>query len=128
MIFKFIRLINCISNKKITFRLITVIRIWKNITNKNIHHNYQKNTFEDIKWEFWCQENMNLFNFHQFFFIFLVSIMKEMNTRIFYRNPLKKESPFVRASRASKLSMDDLTPIMSRVPSNLKARNSNDHY
>ena len=50
-----------------------------------------------------------------------------MNKKIFYRNQLGKSSQLFRATRSNKLSMDDLTPLISRAPSDLKKRNSNDN-
>ena len=51
-----------------------------------------------------------------------------MSKKIFYRNTSGKAHPLFHGSRSNKLSMDDLTPWISRAPSELKKRNSNDHY
>jgi hypothetical protein len=50
-----------------------------------------------------------------------------MSKKIFYRNGSNK-TPLLHGPRSNKLSMDDLTPWISRAPSELKKRNSNDHY
>lgn len=51
-----------------------------------------------------------------------------MNKKIFYRNSQARGSNLSRVTRSSKLSMDDLTPLFSRAPSDMKKRNSNDHH
>lgn len=51
-----------------------------------------------------------------------------MNKKIFYRSPEQKANHIAKAHRSNKLSMDDLTSLMSRAPSDLKIRNSNDTY
>jgi hypothetical protein len=51
-----------------------------------------------------------------------------MSKKIFYRNGSTKAHPLLHGPRAKKLSMDDLTPWISRAPSELKKRNSNDNY
>jgi hypothetical protein len=51
-----------------------------------------------------------------------------MNKKIFYRNSLGKGVVVGRATRSNKLSMDDLTPLFTRAPSEIRKRNSNDHY
>lgn len=50
-----------------------------------------------------------------------------MNKKIFYRNSQGKAVPVGRATRCNKLSMDDLTPLFTRAPSETRKRNSNDH-
>ena len=50
-----------------------------------------------------------------------------MNKQIFYRNNSNKIGHILKPSRNSKLSMDDLTSLISRQPSDNKKRNSNDH-
>lgn len=49
-----------------------------------------------------------------------------MSKKIFYRNNASKAHPLVHGCRSNKLSMDDLTPLISRAPSELKKRNSNE--
>jgi hypothetical protein len=51
-----------------------------------------------------------------------------MNKKIFYRNNAGKVNNLMRCGRPNKLSMDDLTPLISRGPSDSKKRNSNDNY
>lgn len=50
------------------------------------------------------------------------------NKKIFYRHPDNKTTHGIRVNRSNKLSMEDLTSLMTRVPSDLKKRNSNDNY
>lgn len=51
-----------------------------------------------------------------------------INKKIFYRSNQSKLGNFIKHSRANKLSMDDLTPLMTRAPSDVKKRNSNDQF
>jgi hypothetical protein len=51
--------------------------------------------------------------------------MNRMNIKTFYRSPEYKVSQLVRGHRYNKHSMDDLTSLITRAPSELKKRNSN---
>ena len=51
-----------------------------------------------------------------------------MNKKVYYRGTQSKVNSFTRQRRGHKMSMDDLTPLYSRPPSENKKRNSNDHY
>jgi len=51
-----------------------------------------------------------------------------MNKKIFYRNNSNKIGHILKPSRSNKLSMDDLTSLISRQPSENKKRNSNDNW
>ena len=51
-----------------------------------------------------------------------------MNKKVYYRGGQSKVNSFTRARRGHKMSMDDLTPLFSRPPSENKKRNSNDHF
>lgn len=57
-----------------------------------------------------------------------ISIILMINKKIFYRSNQSKLGNFIKHSRANKLSMDDLTPLITRAPSDLKKRNSNDQF
>ena len=65
---------------------------------------------------------MNINSFSEF------SIMNTMNKKIFYRRPDSKGNQITRVHRSNKLSMEDLTSLVSRAPSDLKKRNSNDNF
>ena len=51
-----------------------------------------------------------------------------MNKKLYFRSSHSKATPFSRTRKGNKMSMDDLTPLFSRPPSETKKRNSNDHY
>lgn len=51
-----------------------------------------------------------------------------MNKKIFHRNSVSKPSHLMHGNRSNKLSMGDLSPFFSRPPSDVKKRNSNDHF
>ena len=56
----------------------------------------------------------------------LISI--SMNKKVYYRGTQSKVNSFIKQRKGHKMSMDDLTPLFSRPPSENKKRNSNDHY